>query len=347
MLVITLLAMGVATTAVGLLPTFDTIGMAAPIALVILRVVQGLAMAGEWGGAVAMAAEHAPAGQRTLYSSAPMIGSPLGVVLANVVLLALVTLPDSVFMSWGWRIAFLLSIVLVVIGVWVRRSIDESPLFDAEVAPEPVRVPLVEVLRNHAGTLLKTTVVSGVPGVATYIVLAYILSYGTSEIGYSKELLLTIGIVVCIIQAVLIPVLASLGKRTNPLRLIVIGAGLQGIVSLLFFPLFDSGTGLLAFIACVAVVAPTGLVFAVLPVVLIDRYPPKIRYTGISMAYQLGAIVGGGFAPLIATAILAATGSSFFIGVYMAMASLVMMLCGISLRRPEKRVALMQSGGAS
>ena len=337
MLVLTLLVMGLATFAVGLLPTYETAGVLAPIALIVLRIVQGLAMGGEWGGAVSMAVEHAPSGRRAFYGSAPMMGSPAGLILANLVLLGLAAATGDDFVRWGWRLAFLTSIVLVGVGLYVRRRVTESPLFDEEVAREPERLPFATVLRRHPRALLTALVVAGVPGISTYMVLTYALTYGTTVVGYSRQSLLWIGIGVCVVQAVLLPILAGVGDRSGMRRPIIVGTVLQGVTALLLFPVLDTGNVALAALISVLAVIPTALTYAALPTTLAEQFPANVRYTGISLAYQLGAIVGGGIAPIIATAIFAATGWSVLIGVYMAAANAVMLVCALLLRYPAGR----------
>ncbi|MFJ9588048.1 MFS transporter [Streptomyces acidicola] len=337
MLVITLMVMGLSTVAVGVLPTYDSAGALAPILLVVLRILQGLAMGGEWGGAVSMAVEHAPPHRRAFYASAPMMGSPAGLILANVVLLGLVAATGESFTTWGWRLGFLSSIVLVALGFYIRRQVSESPLFDNHVAAEPERIPLVQIIRRHPGALIKTLVVAGVPGISTYMVLTYTLTYGTTVVDYSRQSLLVVGIAVCAVQLVLLPLAARIGDRSGTHRLVLVGTVLQGLAALLFFPLFDTGNFPLAVLASIVAVIPTVLSYAALPTVLSDQFPAKVRYTGISMAYQLGAIVGGGIAPIIATAIFAATGVSFLIGMYMAAANVIALAFAFLLRGRSAR----------
>lgn len=333
MLVITMMAMGISTVAVGLLPTYATAGVIAPVLLIVLRLVQGAAMGGEWGGAVSMAVEHAPPGRRAFYGSAPMMGSPGGLILANVVLLGLVAATGDNFAVWGWRLAFLSSIVLVAVGLYTRRQLSESPAFDEDVAAKADRIPLLEVVTRHPRALMAALVVAGVPGISTYMVLTYVLSYGTTEVGYSRTALLLIGIATCAVQLVLLPILAGVGDRSGTRRLVLLGAVLQGATAVFLFPLINTGNLALAAVGSVLAVIPTALAFAVLPSILSDQFPARVRYTGISLAYQLGAIVGGGIAPIIATALLAATGTSTSIGLYMVAANVLMACCVFGLRR--------------
>ncbi|NHU47974.1 MFS transporter [Rhodococcus sp. A14] len=344
MLVLTMLAMGISTFAVGLLPTYATAGVIAPVLLVVLRLIQGAAMGGEWGGAVSLAVEHAPPGRRSVYGSAPMLGSPAGLMLANAVLLGLVAVTGDNFAVWGWRMAFLSSIVLVVVGIYTRRKLPESPDFDENAAAKTERIPLLEVVTRHPRALLAALVISGVPGISTYMVLTYALSYGTAEIGYSRTALLVIGIVVCVLQLVAIPLLAGIADRSGTRKLVLLAAVLQAAGAVILFPLINTGNLALAALGSIFGVLPTALTYAVLPAILSEQFPTKIRYTGISLAYQLGAILGGGIAPIIATALLAATGTSTAIGLYMVAANVLMLICVFGLRRsPRTQFATVSS----
>lgn len=332
MLVITLMVMGGATVAVGLVPTYDQIGVLAAVLLVVLRIIQGLAMGGEWGGAVSMAIEHAPPHRRAFYASAIAVGPAIGLVLANLVLLGLIALTGDAFLQWGWRIGFISSLVLIAVGLYARRRVQESPLFEAAVSKEPERIPVIEVLRFHGGTLLKTLVVAGVPGISSYMIYTYTLAYGSTTIGYSRSSLLWIAIAVSGASIPLTVFCAKLADRWGVWPVLALACVLQAISALLLFPLFDTGNLVLAGVASLIVVAPACLAFGSIPAFLSERFPPKVRYTGISLSYQLGAIIGGGFAPIIATAIFAATGNSLLIGLYIAGANLVAFLCLMLLR---------------
>ncbi|MFI7171238.1 MFS transporter [Rhodococcoides fascians] len=327
MLVWTLLIMGGATVAVGLVPTYQQIGLWAPVVLVVLRIVQGLAMGGEWGGAVSMAIEHAPANRRALYSSAPMVGPGAGLVLANLMLLALIGLTGDSFAQWGWRFAFVSSAVLIAVGIYARRQLTESPLFEQSIAQEPARVPILEVLRSHRATLLTTLVVAGVPGISTYMVYTYTLSYGTNTIGYDRSSLLWIAIAVSAISIPLTVIFARFGDRFGVFPILMLGSIAQIGTAIILFPLFDSGNLVLAALASLVSVAAACLSFGCVAPMLASKFPPSIRYTGISLSYQLGSVVGGGFAPLIATSLFASTGNSFFIGLYMAGANVLALGC--------------------
>lgn len=327
MLVLSLFVMGGATVLIGLIPNYATIGLAAPILLVILRLAQGLGVGAEWGGAVTMAVEHAPAKRRALYGAAPMIGLPAGLGLANLMLIALLALTGENFVTWGWRIGFVISVVLVIVGIWSRRRLAESPLFEKAAATPPARVPFIEVFRRFTPQLLLTIVIAGVPSILSYIVLTWALSYGTTQVGYAQSPLLWIGIVCCVLQIVMIPLLAGIADRWGLVPMGVLGGLLMAATAFVFFLLFNTGDIWLAALGTILAHASTSFAWAVVPPLLARTFPSRLRYTGVSMAYQFGAIVGGGIAPLIATSLLATTGSTVPVAIYVAIASVLMAVC--------------------
>lgn len=182
--------MGIVSTFIGLLPSYEQIGVAAPILLVLLRLVQGLAVGAEWGGAVTMAVEHAPANCKALYGAAPMMGLPAGLLMSRLLLIVLGALTGPAFVEWGWRIAFLFSILLVVLSIWYRRRLTESPISEASVANEPKALPLMEVLRGYKAPLGFTMIIAAVPPVLAYLVWTWALSYGATSLDYDRNHLL-------------------------------------------------------------------------------------------------------------------------------------------------------------
>ncbi|OXM75233.1 MULTISPECIES: MFS transporter [Amycolatopsis] len=318
MLVISLLIMGTATVLVGLLPTYAQIGVAAPILLVVLRLAQGVGVGAEWGGAALMAVEHAPPSRRGLYGAAPQLGVPAGAIAANLVLLVASTSTREAFVEWGWRLGFLVSFVLVIFGLVIRRRLTESPLFEQAARQRPARVPLLEVLRDHPLAVVRSVFVTGASTAMGYIILTYILSYGTAEIGYSRNALLVVVILTSVVQLGAIYGLSGLADRFGRRKVIAAGAIAQAVAALLFFLVFDTGVFVLALVACVVAVITVSAQYGPLPALLSDQFPTRIRYSGVSLGYQLGNVVGGGLAPVVATAIFTASGSSLLVGVYLA-----------------------------
>lgn len=317
-LVISLVMMGAATVAVGLLPTYAQIGVAAPVILVILRLLQGLAVGAEWGGAALMAVEHAPPKWRALYGSAPQIGVPSGAVLANVVILLLSGVTGDAFTEWGWRIGFLASIVLIVVGLFIRTSLEESPLFEQASKRETVKVPLKEVARHYPGSVVLAACSNASSAAVAYMILTFILSYGTEEIGYTRNQVLMVVIVAGLVWIGMMAVMAALSDRLGRRKIMLFGTATQFGATLVFFPMFNSGNLLVAFVACALALGCNAAMYAPLPSMLSDLFPTNIRYSGTSLGFQLGAILGGSTAPFVATAIFTETGSSQLIGVYLA-----------------------------
>ncbi|MBB3082412.1 MFS transporter [Geodermatophilus sabuli] len=339
MLVVSMLLMGAATVGIGLLPTYATIGVWAPVLLVVLRFVQGIGVGGEWGGAVLMATEHAPRGKAGLYGSAPQMGVPAGVVLANVVFLVCTqSMTEAQFLAWGWRIPFLLSVTLVLLALWIRLGVMESPAFKAAAAEDRIaRVPIVEVVTNSWRTVL----LAGGTFIATngiaYVFMVYVLNYGTTELGFSRSTMLTLLIASCPVWMLGMGLSAYLSDLVGRRRVYVTSTVALLVVSAVFFSLVDTGSlpvllGAMLVLAFVlgCTVGPQSALFA-------ELFPAHLRYSGASLGYQVGAILGGGIAPFMATWLYARFGSTLAISAYFVVVSLVSLLCTVVLlRRPHE-----------
>jgi MFS family permease len=337
-LVLTLVLMGVATTLIGVLPTFDQIGVLAPVLLVLLRVLQGVSAGGEWGGAVLMAVEHAPATRRGLFGASPQIGVPLGLLLASGVLaLTRLIAPGDAFLEWGWRIAFLLSVGLIAVGYWVRRRVEESPVFH-ELAErrERTRIPIVTLFRNHAVLVLVAALVfAGNSAVGYMTTGGYIQSYATNPKG---PIGLEVGPVLWAVAASAATWLAStwaagaVSDRIGRRRTYVLGwiAQLAGIVVL--FPLVDTGNIVLLAVGLIILSVGLGFTYGPQAALYAELFPASIRFSGVSISYALGAILGGAFAPTIATALVAATGTSWSVAGYLAGMTVLGLLATLCLR---------------
>ncbi|MCF7547477.1 MFS transporter [Pseudonocardia sp. WMMC193] len=333
-LVASLLAMGAATVLIGLLPTYEQVGIWAPIGLVVLRLVQGLGVGAEWGGAVLMAVEHAPPRRRAFYGSFPQMGVPAGIVLSSVAFLVLnaAVSPDQ-FASWGWRIPFLLSAVLIVIGLLVRLSIHESPLF-AEAAASRGRQnrrPLVQVVVQHPRELLVGTGATVAATALGYLVLVYMLAYGTTALKLPRSTMLWLTLVAAVVWLVAIAGSALLADRIGRRRVFVIGASLAAAWAFPFFLLVDSthtAAMVVAFVvAALAIAAMAGPQAALIA----EMFPVAVRYSGSSIAYQAGSVLGGGLAPIIATALYNSTASSTSVALYAMATALVSLVAVVFL----------------
>lgn len=309
MLVVTMLLMGGASFAIGLLPTFTAIGVAAPILLVVLRVVQGVAIGGEWGGATLMVTEHAQPHRRGFWNGVMQMGSPIGSLLSVAVVALITLLPDDEFLSWGWRIPFLFSVLLLAIGVYVRMSITESPVFEEtkRATVVPAQPPIIEVLRRPRNLALACGVGIG-PFALTALISTYMITYATG-IGYHRTDVMTTLLFTSITALVTIPLFSALSDRLGRRRVVLTGA--IGIICYAwpFFALVDSRNLTAFYVAMVLAQVIQSLMYAPLGALLSEMFGTTVRYTGASLGYQLAALIGAGFTPLIASSILS-TGTS-------------------------------------
>ena len=320
MLSATLMIMGVATFAIGLLPTYDTIGVWAPILLVVLRILQGFGLGGEWGGAVLMAVEHAPANRRGFYGSWPQMGAPAGMLVANLVFSAFSRLPEEQFLAWGWRVPFLLSAVLIGIGIFIRLSIAESPAFRAQHARPDTggKLPILEVVATYWRQILVAMGARFAENGFFYIITTFVLTYGTEQLKLQRSDMLTAVLVASSVHVVAIPAFGALSDRLGRRPVYLGGAVGCALVAFPFFWLLDTkSTGLiwlaiiLGVIAHAAMYGPQASFFS-------ELFGTRVRYSGASLGYQLAAVFAGGLSPLIATGLLQKWGGQAWpISVYM------------------------------
>ena len=306
MLVLTLVIMGVATFGIGLLPTYAQIGAWAPVGLVTLRLAQGFGVGGEWGGAVLMAVEHAPAGSRGFYGSWPQMGVPAGLLLSSLAFVLLSRLPEDQFLSWGWRLPFLLSIVLVGVGLVIRLRILETPAFlKVKESGAESRLPVVDLLRTHRREVLLAIGARLVENGAFYIYSVFLLVYGTQKVGLDRQTLLT-GILlgaVCLLAAV--PLCGWLSDRLGRRPVYLFGACFTAVWAYPLFRLVDTGSTPLVWLAVVV-----ALVFGHAPMYgpqaafFAELFGSRVRYSGASLGSQLASVLAGGLSPFIATALL-------------------------------------------
>ncbi|MGW3494987.1 MFS transporter [Streptomyces sp. NPDC001020] len=336
-LVASLLLTGTATVAVGCLPTYDTIGIAAPVLLLALRFLQGLGLGGEWGGAVLLTAEHAPPGRRVLWSSFPQVGPSVGFMLANGTVLALsATLSEAQFASWGWRIPFWGAGVLAAAGLWLRGSLTESPSF-LEI-DDHARMPLAEVVRGHWRLVLLTAGALAVGYAVFYTVTTWSLAYATERLGVSRSVMLMCVMGTVVVQGAATPLLALLGDRYGRRPLCLTGcAG----VALWMFPmvaLLATGEPLLMFLGFLGAMLAFITMFAVIAAYLPELYEPRVRCTGAAVGYNLGGVVGGALTPIVATT-LAQHGGRVPWGVGAYLTALALLSLGCFALLPETRPA--------
>lgn len=328
-LVLAMMMMGTATTLIGLLPSYGTAGILAPLMLVVLRFVQGLAVGGQWGGAALLAIESAPANRQGFYGSFVQIGVPIGVVLANAVFLLTSALIDPAsFLVWGWRIGFLISIGLIVIGLYIHWNIvepdrDTTPAKESTPTARPS--PLLAVLRGHGRVVLLAGGAFVANNVCFYIVITYAVAYGTATVGIAREVLL---FAVMVGSVAMIPALilcGALSDRFGRWGIFVLGAILSGLWAFAAFPLIESRSPLAVTTAITVALFFVSLMYGPQAALFAELFPKDVRYSGASLGYQIGTVFGGGFAPIIATALFARYQSSMPISIYLCA------MCGVSL----------------
>ncbi len=312
-LVLTLSLMGAATFAMGILPTYQAIGVAAPIILITLRLIQGLGIGGEWGGALLLATEYAPAERRGFFGSIPQMGVTIGMVMGTLALWLMSLLPEQQFMSWGWRVPFIFSALLVVFGLWIRKGIDETPEFkEVQQKGEIPKLPIVDTLRYYWKEVLITIGAKVVETAPFYIFSTFIVSYATSTLGFSRSAVLGSVMVSTVITTILIPIMGSLSDRVGRKKMYIVGTVAMMAFAFPYFWMIHQGSVLMLVLATIIglgiIWAP---ITAVLGTMFSEIFDAKVRYTGVSLGYQIGAAVAGGTAPLVATALLAAFDNSY------------------------------------
>jgi len=333
-LVAALLTMGLSTIAIGLLPTYATIGVVAPLLLALCRFGQGLGLGGEWGGAVLLAIENAPPGKRAWYGMFPQLGAPLGFLLSGGVFLALSRwLSDDQFFRFGWRIPFLASAALVLVGLYVRLTITETPVFrEAINRQERVRVPILKVFREYPGRLVAGTMLSLATFVLFYLMTVFALSWGTTALGYSRDKFLIMQLLGIVFFAVTIPIGGLLAEQGRRRTLLWVTCAIGGF-GFIMAPLFVAGTaGALTMMALG--LSLMGLTYGPLGTVLSELFPTAVRYTGSSLTFNFAGIFGASLAPYIATGLAKSYGLPY-VGYYLSAAA-VLTLVGL-LAAPETK----------
>jgi MFS family permease len=317
-LIATLLITGLATFAVGLVPSYEQIGLWGAIIMILLRFIQGVAVGGEWSGSVLLAMEWARTNDnRGFIASWPQFGAPAGLFLANVAVLVFSEISGDQFLTWGWRIPFLLSIVMVGIGLWIRLGILETPVFQRVLAEERVmRAPSLEVFKRQPKEVILTAFARMAEQGPGYVYTAYIFSYGTAVLGQSRDFLLA-ALIVCTALAFLwVPVAGHLSDRFGRRRFYLFGAVFSGLFGFFYFGLLDTGSPLWIFVAISLSLIPVMTLYGPQAALIAESFSPRLRYSGAGIGYQLASIVAGGPAPFIAAALFAAYHSGMAIALY-------------------------------
>jgi MFS family permease len=324
-LITTLLITGVATFAVGLVPTYDTIGIWGAVILTAIRFIQGIGIGGEWGGSVLLAMEWARSNHhRGFITSGPQLGVPAGLILAYSAVLFFSWVAGDQFLVWGWRIPFLLSIVMAGVGLYIRLGILETPIFIRLLQDKRIeRTPVLEVIRRQPREIVLCALAKTAETATAYIYLAFVFVYGTQVLHASREFLLSGLIMACVLAFFVIPASGYLSDRIGRRRMYVIGALAIGVFGFIYFALLNSRVPALMFLAVMLSFVPHGLIFGPQAALFAECFPPRLRYSGTSIGFHLAAITAGGPAPLIATALLAWTGSGYAIAGYIALTAVV------------------------
>jgi MHS family shikimate/dehydroshikimate transporter-like MFS transporter len=325
MLVTTLLMMGLATFTIGLLPTYESIGVAAPILLVLCRLVQGLGVGGEWGGAVLMAVEHGHAGRRGFYGSCVQMGVPAGLLLATAVFSIFSSLPEEQFLSWGWRIPFLLGILLLGVGMFIRLQVFESPLFAESQKKRNVSpLPILEVFRNYRRSVLLAVGARFAENVCFYIFTVYILTYATDEdfLDLPRQTILNGILIAAAVQLVVIPLSGIISDRVGRRPVYLAGAVFVLLFAFPFFWLIETRQTLLIWLSIVLALIGHALMYGPQAAFFAELFGTRVRYSGASVGYQLASPLAGGIAPMIAAALVEWSGGATWpVSVYMIFAA--------------------------
>lgn len=349
MLLISLLAMGLATFAIGLLPDYASIGLWAPVLLLTLRLIQGLALGGEWGGAVLMAVEHAPKNQRGLYGSWVQIGVPVGTLIANLAFLGMSAfLPPEDLVSWGWRVPFLASALLIGIGLYIRLNIHETPVFTKTKVQEPaVKVPLLEIARKHWRQVLLGGVATLSTGASFNIIVAFGLTYGTQTLGFSRTAMLSVVLASCALCIVLLPVFGALSDRFGRKPVIVAGIVAEALVAFPMFWLMDTRELPLVFLGYGLLMTAFAANYGPIATFLAELFGTRVRYSGLSISYMLSGLLGSAATPIVTTALLSWTGKGSSVAWYMIGAALISLVALLLLTETFKRELTVAQPGTA
>jgi metabolite-proton symporter len=327
-LISTLLLMGIATFLVALVPGYDSIGIWGAVILTVLRTVQGIGVGGEWGGSVLISMEWSRTHKRRgLVASWPQFGVPCGVFLSNLVMLAFSAWSGADFAAWGWRVPFLLSIVLIAIGLWIRVGILETPVFKQLVATNKIeKAPILEVIKKQPREIILSAFVRMAEQAPFYIFTAFIFAYGTGTLKMSRELVLSAVLVASMVSFISIPLFGHISDEIGRRKMYLIGAAATGIFGFLYFFMLGSGTPALVFLAIVLSLIPHDMMYGPQAALIAEAFTPRLRYSGASLGYQLASIIAGGPAPLIATALFAAYHTGYAVAIYIAGCAVVSLI---------------------
>jgi MFS transporter, MHS family, shikimate and dehydroshikimate transport protein len=339
MLYLTLLIMGIATALIGVMPTYESIGIWAPILLVAMRLCQGFGLGGEWGGAVIMAVEHAPDNRRGFYGSWPQLGAPLGLVIATIVFMAFSSMPEKDFLAWGWRIPFLFSIALVIVGLWVRMKLAESPAFEKiKNAKQEAKMPIIEAVTHHWKNILLAMGVRFAENGLFYVYSTFSLAYATTRLGMPRITILYGVLIAAAIETFTIPFYGWLSDKVGRKPVYMFGAIFCGLTAFPFFWLMNTKVAEYAWLAiCLGMPIGHAAMYGPQASFLSELFSTRVRYSATSLGYQLASIFAGALSPLIATSLLMKYPGEFWpVSVYMIVLALITVVSLIILMETFK-----------
>jgi MFS family permease len=327
-LISTLLLMGVATFLVAFVPGYDSIGIWGAVILTILRMLQGIGVGGEWGGSVLIAMEWSRTHHsRGLVAAWPQFGVPAGLFLSNLIILALSAWSGADFAAWGWRVPFILSIVLIGVGLWIRLGILETPVFKQLVDSKLVeKTPILEVIKRQPREIVLSALLRMAEQAPFYIFTAFVFSYGTGALKMSRDLVLTAVLVASCVSFVTIPLSGHISDKIGRRTMYLIGAATIGIFGFVYFAMLGSGSPALVFVAIVLSLIPHDMMYGPQAALIAEAFTPRLRYSGASLGYQLASIIAGGPAPLIATALFAAYHTGYAVAIYIAACAVISLI---------------------
>jgi metabolite-proton symporter len=324
-LIATLLTMGIATFLIAFVPTYAEIGIWGAVILTVLRMLQGIGVGGEWGGSVLLAMEWSKShGSRGLVASWPQFGVPCGLFLANLAVLAFSQMSGDQFYTWGWRLPFAISIVLVGVGLWIRLGILETPVFQKVLDEDKVeKAPIVEVFKKHTREIVLSALARMAEQAPFYIFTAFIFAYAVGTLHMSRNLILTAVLVASCVSFVSIPLSGHISDLIGRRKMYLIGAATVGLFGFLYFAMVDTANPVLVFLAIVLSLIPHDMMYGPQAALIAEAFTPRLRYSGASLGYQLASVIAGGPAPLIATALFATYKSGFAISIYIAICAVI------------------------
>jgi metabolite-proton symporter len=327
-LIATLLVMGIATFLIAFVPGYDQIGIWGAIILTALRMLQGIGVGGEWGGSVLIAMEWSRGhGSRGLVASWPQFGVPSGLFLANLAILGFSTWTGADFATWGWRVPFLLSVVLIGIGLWIRLGILETPVFQQLLDDKKTeKAPILEVIKRQPREIILSALLRMAEQAPFYIFTAFVFAYGTGTLHMSRDLILAAVLVASCVSFITIPLSGHLSDRIGRRNMYLIGAALTGLFGFLYFGMLETASSSIVFLAIVLSLIPHDIMYGPQAALIAEAFTPRLRYSGASLGYQLASVIAGGPAPLIATALFATYHTGYAIAIYIAVCAVISLI---------------------